>query len=274
MRFGEGDPFFVLLDRLDRVGTFGIAGEAANTLVNMNNARQLGIDNRIFFVNSALSAQRAFGTWVRQGDATYATVGRPFMMALGFGGALQNFQVANNLLGLDNFESRYVARTNVNNILRSVGKQLRLDVRMFLGGGALPNAMKPWVVEMVLASFANDGGAFMSAYQRALEAARAMGKEDPEKSVKSSFTMYHPLRYNYRTPPTEDEYQMILRAAEGGKQAVIEAITLLNNFGESIGVKPYMGKKPESKGGTTEFKPLKAPSYKRFSVDTEALLPF
>jgi hypothetical protein len=120
------------------------------------------------------------------------------MMALGFGGALQNFQLSNHLLGLDNFESRYAARTNVNNILRSAGKELGLDVRKFSGGGALPTPMKPWMTEMVLSAYANDGIAFRNAYGMALKAAEAMGKEDPVKSVKSSLTMYHPLRYVFR----------------------------------------------------------------------------
>ena len=280
MRFGEANPFFVVLDRLDRVGTFGMAGEMANTLINMDNARQFGIDNRVFAVNSVLSLNKAMGTWIRQGEATYATVGRPAMMALGFGGALQNFQLSNHLLGLDNFESRYAARTNVNNILRSAGKELGLDVRKFSGGGALPTPMKPWMTEMVLSAYANDGIAFRNAYGMALKAAEAMGKEDPVKSVKSSLTMYHPLRYVFRSPPLEDDFSRIQRAAGGtGRQAINEAVSLFNRYAEMLGITPYMGKKAKKSGAVDLFKKpsgfsVPRVSYKSFSVDKGSLLPF
>ena len=281
MRFGEANPFFVMLDRLDRVGTFGMGGEVANTLLNMDNARQFGIDNRVFVVNSVLSLVKATGTWIRQGDATYATVGRPAMMALGFGGALQNFQLANNLLGADNFESRYAARVNVNNILRSAGKELELDVRKFSGGGALPTPMKPWMTEMVLSAYANDGAAFRKAYKGALKAAKAMGKEDPEKSVKASLTMYHPLRYVFRTAPLEGDFSKILRTAGSGRRDITDAIRLFNKYAAVLGIEPYMGKK-DKKSGFDPFKRAKAPagftppklSYKAFSVDRGSALPF
>lgn len=281
MRFGEANPFLVLMDRLDRVGTFGMAGELANTTLNMNNAREFGVDNRVFFVNSILSLSKAVGTYYRQGSATYATVGRPALMALGFGGGLQNFQLASNLLGADNFESRYAARVNVNNILRSAGKELSLDVRNFSGGGAMPTPMKPYIAEMVLSSYANDPTSFRTAYRDALKAAEAMGKEDPEKSVKSSLTMYHPLRYIFRTPPLESEFNKILGAAGDGRQAINESIQLFNKYAETIGVKPYMGKKAKSSSATDPFKPIRMEGlsvprldYRSFSVDSSGGLPF
>ena len=281
MRFGEANPFLVLMDRLDRVGTFGMAGELANTTLNMNNARDFGVDNRVFFVNSILSLSKAVGTYYRQGSATYATVGRPALMALGFGGGLQNFQLASNLLGMDNFESRYAARVNVNNILRSAGKELSLDVRNFSGGGAMPTPMKPYIAEMVLSSYANDPVSFRAAYRDALKAAEAMGKEDPEKSVKSSLTMYHPLRYIFRTPPLESEFNKILGAAGDGRQAINESIQLFNKYAETIGVKPYMGKQAKSSSATDPFKPIRMEGlsvprldYRSFSVDSSSGLPF
>jgi hypothetical protein len=278
MRFGEADPFYVMLDRLDRVGTFGMAGEMANTFINMDNAREFGVDNRVFFVNSVLSFGKAMGTWIRQGEATYSTVGRPAMMSLGFGGGVQNLQLASNLLGVDNFETRYAARINVNNILRSVGKELELDVRKFSGGGALPTPMKPWMTEMVLSAYANDGVAFRKAYGMALKAAEAMGKEDPEKSVKASLTMYHPLRYIFRTPPEVSEYNRILASAGSGRQSINEAVNLFNRYASLIGVNPYMGKvkkEPKSKSPFSSSS-IRMPKidYRSFSVDKGAGLPF
>ena len=275
MRFGEGDPFLVMLDRLDRVGTFGMAGEVANTMLNMNTAREFGVDNRIFAINSALSLGRAVSTWVRQGEATYATVYRPALSAAGFAGALQNFQLANNLLGADNFESRYAARINVNNILRSSGRQLGFDVRKFSGGGALPTPMKPHLSEMVLSAYANDGVAFRQAYNDALLAAKAMGKEDPEKSVKASFTMYHPLRYVFRTPPLQSEFNRLLGASGSGRQAINESIMLFNKYGQLLDINPYMGK--AEKKSSSAFEMPKTPrlprvDYRALSVDSDSLV--
>ena len=277
--FGEADPFLVLLDRLDRVGTFGIAGNLANTIGNMDTAREFGIDNRVFFVNSALSLVRATGTWYRQGHATYATVGRPYLMALGMGGGIQNFQLMSNLLGADNFETRYTARVNVNNYLRSAGKALGLDVRKFAGGGALPTPMKPWMAEMVLSAYANDGAAFQAAYMRALQAAKAMGKEDPVKSVKSSLTMYHPLRFVFRTPPLASEYNRILAESGVGARAISEAISLFNTYAATIGINPYMGKIKKESTVKDIFTTPRAPAlprvdYRSFSVDSLSGLPF
>jgi len=275
MRFGEGDPFLVMLDRLDRVGTFGMAGEVANTMLNMNTAREFGVDNRIFAINSALSLGRAVSTWIRQGEATYATVYRPALSAAGFAGALQNFQLANNLLGADNFESRYAARINVNNILRSSGRQLGFDVRKFSGGGALPTPMKPHLSEMVLSAYANDGVAFRQAYNDALLAAKAMGKEDPEKSVKASFTMYHPLRYVFRTPPLKSEFNRLLGASGSGRQAINESIMLFNKYGQLLDINPYMGKAEKKSSSAFEMpKTPRAPriDYRALSVDSDSLV--
>ena len=280
MRFGEANPFFVMLDRLDRVGTFGMGGEVANTLLNLDTSREFGIDNRVFAINSALSLGRAVGTWIHQGEATYATVYRPALMAMGFGGALQNFQLSNNLLGMDNMESRYTARINVNNILRSTGRQLGLDVRKFAGGGALPTPMKPWLTDMVMSAYANDGIGFRNAYASALQAAEAMGKEDPVKSVKASLTMYHPLRYVYRTPPLAAEFNKILGASGSGRQAINEAITLFNKYAATLGINPYMGKKNKESSSSSfempeKLSPMKLDSdYKSLSVDTGSLFPF
>ena len=189
--------------------------------------------------------------------------------------------MANNLLGADNFESRYAAKVNVNNILRSAGKELELDVRKFSGGGALPTPMKPWMTEMVLSAYANDGAAFRKAYKGALRAAKAMGKEDPEKSVKASLTMYHPLRYVFRTAPLEGDFSKILRTAGSGRRDITDAIRHFNKYAAVLGIEPYMGKK-DKKSGFDPFKRAKAPagftppklSYKAFSVDKSNALPF
>ena len=181
---------------------------------------------------------------------------------------------------MDNMESRYTARINVNNILRSTGRQLGLDVRKFAGGGALPTPMKPWLTDMVLSAYANDGAGFRNAYASALQAAEAMGKEDPVKSVKASLTMYHPLRYVYRTPPLAAEFIKILGASGSGRQAINEAITLFNKYAATLGISPYMGKKnKESSSSSFEMPEKLSPmnldsDYKSLSVDTGSLFPF
>ena len=145
----------------------------------------------------------------------------------------------------------------------------------------MPTPMKPYIAEMVLSSYANDPVSFRAAYRDALKAAEAMGKEDPEKSVKSSLTMYHPLRYIFRTPPLESEFNKILGAAGDGRQAINESIQLFNKYAETIGVKPYMGKQAKSSSATDPFKPIRMEGisvprldYRSFSVDSSSGLPF
>lgn len=242
--FGEGNPLLVASERLARVGTFGIAGDVANTVLNFGSGgdlRGLSIDSRTLFMNTTLQTLQALGTIIHQEDATYSTVGRPLLQALGGSGYLQYAQILNNITGIDNDEARVTARINANNYLRSIGRELSLDVRRPMGS-TTPTPMRPHVTDMVLSALANDGGGFQQAYRRALDAAKGMGKDDPVDAVKRSYQAYHFLRSVYKTPPSQQEYQRILSALpDDGRRDVSEAVRLVNFYGETIGVTPYLG---------------------------------
>lgn len=268
--FGQDNNVLAAIEQLARVGTFGLWGDLANTVGNLagqGDLRGLSVDNRVIAVNSMLNAMRALTTFVKQGEATYATVYRPLLQSAGGSGYLQYAQILNNftapettgglpLVGqfLEN-ERRVTSRINVTNWLRSAGRELNLDVRMGRGGqAALPNSVKPHVGEMFLAALADDVLGFQAAYQDALQAAREEGKPDAEDHVKRSFQSYHPLTAAFRTKPSVAEYQqMLARLPDDGRNDVQTAINLFNRFGSMIGVNPSEGKEPEKPKKPKQF---------------------
>lgn len=248
---GESNTFLAMLDKLGRVGTFGVFGDALNSALNQDTNRQFSVDSRVFFVSSTLQALNSLGTWWRQGDATYATVGRPLLQALGGSGYLQYADALNNALGLDNAEARVVKRVNVSNFMRSAGRELGMDVMTGRGSAALPNPIKPWVSEMYLASLSNDASGFRSAYRNAIAAARDEKKPDAEDFVKRSFASYNPLRTVFRTEPSIEEYQKLLtRMDDQGRATVQTAIRLYNGYASQLGIKEDYGRKSKPSKGS------------------------
>lgn len=260
---GEGNNALAIIDMLDRAGTFGIGGNALNSLVNQDINREFSLDSRVFFASSLLNTGRAISNWVRQGEATWNTVYRPLVSGLGGSGFLQNADIINNAMSLDNAESRAVARISVNNYLRAVGRTLDLDVRLGRGQRVISNSVKPWVSEMLLAAYQNDMSGFAEAYRNAVTAAREAGNQDPADHVKRSYSGIHPLRVVYQTMPSEQEYRKILNALPAnGREAVQEAIYRYNRFGERIGIKPSFGREE------------KAPTLNLPSIRSRAALAF
>jgi hypothetical protein len=247
--FGQDNNFLAAVEMTARMGSLGLWGDVANTLGNYagtGDLRGLSIDNRVVFVNSLINTMSALTTFAKQGEATYATVYRQLLQAIGGSGYLQIAQIINNELSLDNAESRVTGRINVNNWLRAVGREMNLDVRIGRGAGAVTNAntIKPWVGEMILAAMADNQSDFILSYSKAVQAAREEGKPDPVKHVQQSYAAYHPLRTVYTTPPTEAEYRQILaRLPTSGRQDVQTAMLLFAKYGNEIGVEPYEGKK-------------------------------
>ena len=236
---GSSDPWLVTLDRLGRVGTFGTFGDVANAALNRDTNRDFSVDSRVFFVSSLLSALSAAGTAWRQGQVDYANVGRPLAQAFGGSGYLQYADGLNHILGMDNAESRVVARINVNNYLRVAGRELKMDVRTSKGGKSLPTMTKPYVGQMIMAAYANDPTDFRDAYENAKAAAREEKHADPEQFVQRSYLAYHPLNAVFTTKRTDEEYARLLRQmGDEGKRAVSEAIHLFNRYAEQIYVKP------------------------------------
>ena len=236
-----------LVDKMALTGSLGLAGDFANSVVNVSTAREFTIDSRVFAISSFQGIWRARATWYHQGDATYATVYRPLMQAMGGSGALQYLQVVNGLLGTDNPEARATARINANNWLRVVGRDAGMEVKTTRGSGDyVPARTTPWVRQMALAAMANDPDEFQSSYRKAIEAAREDKRENPESYVQQAYRKQNPLLSTFQVVPTVTEYQkLLMQMPENGRRDVSEAVRLLNIYGERIGLDPYFGQEPK-----------------------------
>lgn len=255
-----GEFAVAAIDSLARVGTFGFAGEAVNGIFNLDTTRELSVDSRVYFVSNARNTYKTLATWYQQGTSDWQTVWRPLAQSLGGSGYLQYADIVNNATGWDNAEARVAKRIGVNNYLRTVGRELNLDVRTGRGMAALPNPIKPYIGQMVLAAYANNPEDFREAYRSALLEARQQKKPDPEDHVARSFQAYHPLRMVFRTEPSEQEYQKILGAMdEDGRATVATSVRLYNEYAKQVGASPTIGRKPKSNSLVPRFK-VAAPS--------------
>jgi hypothetical protein len=240
------EAFVATMDSLARVGTGGFFGEAVNGMFNMDTTRELSVDSRVFFLSALKNTYNSLSTWYKQGEADWPTVFRPMAQALGGSGYLQYADILNNATSADNAESRVVRRINVNNYLRTVGRELNLDVRTGRGMQALPNPIKPHIGQMVLAAYANDPVGFRDAYREAVQAAREERKPDPKDHVARSFSAYHPLRMVFRTEPSEAEYRKILGTLDDdGRMAVASAVRLFNGYAAQVGGTATVGRQPK-----------------------------
>jgi hypothetical protein len=233
------------LERMARYGTAGFASEIANQLLNYDTAKNLSLDNRIFVVNQMRSVGDVLSTLVQQeGAASYGTVFRPAMQAVGLSGVLHYSQLLNAQLGLNNQEAALNERINTGNYLRSAGRVLDLDVRVFRGGAtSTPTPATAWLHQMELAALAGDQQLFRVAYQKALRAAREMDKDDPAKYVADAFADRHPLRRIFKTAPSDYEYRRMLgQMGSTGKSAVSSSINSFNRYLESLGKDAYYGR--------------------------------
>jgi hypothetical protein len=233
-----------MIDRMSASGVLGIAGDFANSFINVSTAREFSIDSRVFAVSSFTGIFRALSTYYHQGSATYATVGRPMLQAMGGSGAIQYLQVINGILGSDNAEARATSRVNVNNWLRVTGRELEMEVKTVKGGDFVPNRTTPYVREMVLAAYANSYADFFEAYRKAVVTAREDKRENPEDYVKRAFQYQHPLKSVFKTVPSENDYAALLRdMPESGRRDVMEAVNLFNRYGVALGLDPFTGQK-------------------------------
>lgn len=171
---------------------------------------------------------------MRQGNADWATVGRPRFQALGGSGYLSYADILNNALGLDNSEARTSNRISVNNYLRVTGRELDMDVRSARGAGAaMPNPIKPFIGQMVMAAYANDAQGFAQARRAAIMEAMSEGRkrEDAEDYAKRSYSSYHPLRVVFKTEPSQPEYLKILNSMDdNGRTSVATAVRMFNSI--------------------------------------------
>jgi hypothetical protein len=178
-----------------------------------------------------MNLQQAMSNWVNQGGvATWASVEKPFIMAVGGNGALHAIDQFNGLLGLDNAESRMTMRTNAQQWLRSAGREIGVELRRGGGGSAAPTKAGAYVREMQFAAYANDRLGFLDAYRNAIEAERDAGKDEPEKAVLQSWEGRNPLDV-FRTKPDQSQLaQMYSVMSDNGREAVQDAIRLFDEY--------------------------------------------
>jgi hypothetical protein len=259
------------IERTARVGTFGIAGDIMNGMGNMaegGDMRGISFDHRVVWMNALTNMMHSFTALSRTGldNATYKEIWRPMMQAMGGGGYLQYAQILNNTVAPDlpffRDEARVTRRINAQNYLRTIGRELQLDVRTGSGSRSLPNKIKPHVSEMILASLENNGTDFSMHMRRALqEAERDVRKKNPSMTalevkgeavsrVKMMYQSSHPLRIVFKTTPTANDYRNILnRLPDDGRRDVSEAVNLINVFGERyMDITPNMGKEEKGRG--------------------------
>ena len=261
---GSSDPQQValsVLENLNRIGTFGMFGDLANTVFGEGGGgdnRVISVDQRVVAISSAQSIMQAASSFMNQGfNADYAHVIRPFFGAIGGGAYIQYLQLANNALGLDNAEARITARINAQNYLRTVGRELQMDVRTNQGGYGVPTPITPYLTNMELAAYKNNSGDFQAAYAGAVAEAKRAGNPDPVDYVKRAFAGRNPLRSVFTTPPSEAEYSRLLANMPGsGREDVSQAVRLFNAYAVRIGAKPFDGR-PEKQAPVQSFAPAR-----------------
>jgi len=239
-----------MIDRFARVGTFGIGGDFANSLVNRDVNREFSIDSRVFAVNSLMQLLKAVNTASNQGAATYATVYRQIVGSMGGSGYLQYAQALNNALSLDNEEARVTSRINVGNWLRTTGRTIGMEVKTSKGQDFTATPVTPWITEMQLAALAGDYAGFNDAKRQAITKAKEAGHQDAADYVAKAFQSRHPLKTVFKTTPTANEYRKLLAAMpERGRKDVEQAVSLYNRFLERLGLSPYEGRQEDRSHG-------------------------
>lgn len=207
--------------------------------------RQFSLDQRVLVMSQFLNLQQSMRNLLATNGAdTWANFWRPFMMSIGGNGALHSIDITNNLLGLDNQESRLVSRINAQNWLRSAGRELQIPLQVGGGAGA-PSPLSVWTREMQLAAMGNDRLAFQDAYTKALNAARSAIAEDPNVQpqnrerealtrVLSSWRARDP-RSVFAVKITPAQYSQLLSTMdESGRDDVIEAVRRYETFTHTI----------------------------------------
>jgi hypothetical protein len=204
--------------------------------------RAFSMDQRILVMSQFLNFQQAIKNLISQGgSATWASFWRPAMMAVGGNGALHSLDITNNLLGLDNAESRLVMRINANNWLRSAARETGLEVRAAGGASTSPTPMSVWTREMLMSSMANDRLGFLDSYRKALNAAREQVADDPKISpvdrekeaasrVLASWGSRNPLEVFRFKPTTAQLNQLYSVMEDQGRQDTQEAIRRFDTF--------------------------------------------
>lgn len=236
-----------MLERSARAGNiYGLGADLAAQILSPydpnSGQRSFSMDQRVLVMSQFLNFQQALKNLIAQGGAaTWASFWRPAMMSIGGNGVLHSVDITNNLLGLDNAESRLVMRINAGNWLRSAGREIGLEVRSAGGASSAPTPMSVWTREMLLTSMANDRLGFLDSYRRALNAAREQVADDPRVSpvdrekeaasrVLASWGSRNPLEVFRFKPSAAQLAQLYSVMEDTGRQDTREAIQRYDTF--------------------------------------------
>ena len=123
-----------------------------------------------------------------------------------------------------------VAKINTDNWLRAAGRAQGAEVRTGAGMYYQPVLTTPHMSKLTRAAYAGDMLTVARTYASAVEAAKEMGKEDPEGYVKQSLRARHPLKRVFMTPPDEQLMRgMYDIMSPTGEIAVKQAIANFEN---------------------------------------------
>lgn len=214
----------------------------------MSGRRVFSLDQRVLVMSQLLNLQQATSNVINQDwTATWGSFWHPLFRSLGGNAALHIIDGTNNLLGLDNAESRQVMRVNAGNWLRAAASELDISLRP--GGSGTPTPMSVWTREMLTSAMANDRIGFMEAHRKALEAARKAVASDPtigildrereaESRVLAGWRGRDPLTI-FARKPTELEVRRMLGIMDpNGAQDVRDALNRYQQFTRLIAVSP------------------------------------
>jgi hypothetical protein len=190
----------------------------------------------------------------QNGEATFASVYRPFAMLMGGSGMVQNVDVANNLLSLNNEESRYVKMLSARNVIRSYAPLLGYEVKSSSQGAGRP--WTPYVSAMSYAAGSNDSESFRIAMEKA---EKVYAKEHGMRSwrearpfIVNSFAQRHPLRGMFQTEITRDDFRLIKNSLPDNLRGdFVDTINNYNRYMVKLGRSPYLGS-ATSKGAKDE----------------------
>ena len=240
--FNSKDNAFAMLERLSRTGTYGMAGDFVNSLVNIvdptSGQRDFDLNSRILVFSQYANFRDVVRNFIHQDfEYTYQSVGRPLVTALGGNGVLQAMQIVNNAAGLTNVEQAQTNRISVLSYLRAAGRTADIPLRM--GARSSPTAQSVWYNQMVTSALANDRVGFGEAYRRAVELARAKGEKDPEQAVLSAFKQRNPMDNVYTHQLSDRERRDVFSALDDqGRQVVSESERLFDSYVDLISPNP------------------------------------
>jgi len=242
-----------MLERLARAGTYGIAGDAINSLVNIvdptSGQRDFDLNSRVLAFSQFANLRDSIRNLIHQdGEITYQSIIRPLVTTIGGGGVLQAAQLVNGWFGLSNAEAAVTNRINVGNWLRAAGREAGVELRAG-GGRSSPTALSVWLQQMQTAAMTNDRVGFAEAYRAAVDVARKQGEADPEGKVLEGFKSRHPLSTVFARKPTEVEVANLYAAMnEDGQRAVKDALGLFETYAEMISPSPIVQRIKRSMG--------------------------